>query len=93
LNAVHQVVLETFEITSKHARVVSPLYGFDNSDETHSIDSAIVNWLHTGIQSQKIIMQVPSYGLVQTFTTPSAHHRFNDSTEEHFNFVSQPAVR
>jgi hypothetical protein len=37
LNSIHQVVLETFEMEADHARVVSPLFGFDKSNETHAI--------------------------------------------------------
>ncbi|KAI6177177.1 Chitinase-like protein C25A8.4 [Aphelenchoides bicaudatus] len=92
LNGVHQVVLETFEHEAKNARLVSPLYGLDKSDETHSIDFAISNWIETGIRREKIIMQLPTYGLVQTFTNSNAHHRFNDTVEEHFSLISQPAL-
>jgi len=92
LNSIHQVVLETFEHKSKRARVVSPLFGLDKSNETHAIDSTIASWLEEGIRPGKIIMQLPTYALVQTFSNESTHHKLNDLTEDRFSLISQQTL-
>jgi hypothetical protein len=87
LNAVHQVVLEPFEVDSGHAQVISPLFGLDKGGETHAIDSTITNWVDAGLHRHKIILQIPSYGLKQHFKNGTMHNLGDvvDSTYETLN--------
>ncbi|KAI6216732.1 Chitinase-like protein C25A8.4 [Aphelenchoides fujianensis] len=86
LNSLDHLVLEPFEV-SQHARLISPLFGLDKSEESHAIDSTIAAWIEAGVYSKKIVMHIPAYGIQQHFTT--ALETIGANVERNYTMVTQ----
>ncbi|KAI6235475.1 Chitinase-like protein C25A8.4 [Aphelenchoides besseyi] len=87
LNSVRHVVLEPFEINPQHAKLISPLFGLDKSNESHAIDSTVNNWIDSGVQAKKIIVHIPSYGIVQNFSTTVK--AFGAGVQSNYTMIAQ----
>lgn len=62
------MVLEPFQIDSNTTQLISPLFGVHTKDfNQDSIDNTLKAWYASGLERSRILLHIPSYGIVQTF--------------------------